>query len=141
MAKKVGRPRTTGLRTLSVAALQAEIKRRERSVGKLVAKYNKALAKAEAIAALIQSAGGNVRGGTSSVAMGGRKRPKNDSNLVDALAKVLSGKTMGVTEVSEAVQKAGYRTSSANFRTIVNQALIKHTKKFKKVSRGQYTAA
>lgn len=141
MAKKAGRRSTGGLRSLSVASLQAELRRRERSVGKLVAKYNRAMAKAEAIAEQIRASGGSVRGGTSSVAMSGRKRPKNDSNLVEALAKVLSGKTMGVTEVSEAVQKAGYRTSSANFRTIVNQALIKHPKLFKKVSRGQYTAA
>ena len=68
-----------------------------------------------------------------------RKRPKNDTNLVEALAKVLKGKTMGVTEVTAAVQVAGYKTSAANFRTIVNQALIR-SELIKKVSRGQYTA-
>ena len=54
------------------------------------------------------------------------------------MASVLSGKTMGVTELSEAVQKAGYRTTSPNFRTIVNQTLIKD-KRFKRVERGLYT--
>jgi hypothetical protein len=48
---------------------------------------------------------------------------------------------MGVTEAATAVQKAGYTTNAANFRTIVNACLIKHKKLFKKVSRGQYTAA
>ena len=61
-------------------------------------------------------------------------------NLVDSLAKVLKSKTLSVTEATEAVQKAGYLTTAANFRTIVNQALIRETKVFKKVSRGQYTA-
>jgi len=48
---------------------------------------------------------------------------------------------MGVTEAAEAVKKAGYKTNAANFRVIVNQALLKHRNKFKKVERGQYTAA
>ena len=82
-----------------------------------------------------------VLGGLGGISIGGvRKRPKNDMNLAEALAKVLKSKTMSVTEVTEAVQKAGYRTSAANFRTIVNQTLIKD-KRFKKVARGQYTAA
>ena len=69
---------------------------------------------------------------------GGRRRPKNDMNLVEALSKALDGKTMSVTEVAEAVQRQGYRTSSPSFRTIVNQTLI-NSGKFKRVSRGQYT--
>ena len=43
-------------------------------------------------------------------------------------------------DVLEAVQKAGYKTVSKTFRTIVNQALIANGKVFRKVSRGQYTA-
>src|SRR5690606_1740755 len=65
------------------------------------------------------------------------RRPRNEANLVDSLRKVLDGKTMGVAEVAEAVQAAGYRTTSANFRTIVNQALITNPKVFRKVARGQ----
>ncbi len=44
-----------------------------------------------------------------------------------------------VTDAAEAVQKAGYRTNSSNFRTQVNLALIKGGK-FKRVGRGLYTA-
>lgn len=69
---------------------------------------------------------------------GVRRRPRNEMNLVDALAKVLDGKTMSVTDAAEAVQKAGYKSSSKTFRTIVNQTLIK-SNRFKKIERGQYT--
>jgi hypothetical protein len=43
-----------------------------------------------------------------------------------------------VTEAAEAVQRAGYRTNSPNFRTRVNIALIRGG--FKRVGRGQYVA-
>jgi len=71
---------------------------------------------------------------------GSRKRHRNDTNLVEALSQVLSGTTMGVSEVAQAVQDAGYKTTSPNFRTIVNQTLLKHTDVFTKKGRGQYTA-
>lgn len=132
-------PRSSSYTALSTTELHAELRRRQKKIGTLERKYQRAMAKAEAVAEQIAALGGSVHAG--GVVLSGRKRPKNDSNLVEALASVLKGKTMGVTEVSAAVQKAGYKTSSANFRTIVNQALIKHTKIFKKVARGQYTAA
>ena len=47
---------------------------------------------------------------------------------------------MSVTEMAEAVQAAGYHTESENFRTIVNQTLIKNPDAFRRVSRGRYTA-
>jgi hypothetical protein len=74
---------------------------------------------------------------------GQRGRPRGSGggkSLVQSLHGVLRGKTMGVAEVSDAVQAAGYKTASANFRTIVNQALINNPDKFRKVSRGQYTS-
>lgn len=71
---------------------------------------------------------------------GSRKRHRNETNLVEALQQVLSGKTMGVTEAAQAVQKAGYKTTSPNFRTIVNQTLIKHPEAFTKQGRGLYTS-
>ena len=73
--------------------------------------------------------------------LGGRgKRPKNKLNLVAALGKVLKKETLSVTDAAAAVQRIGYRTTSPNFRTIVNQALLANRKVFKKVGRGQYTA-
>lgn len=69
----------------------------------------------------------------------GRKRPRNESNLIEVLAAVLKGKTMGVAEAMEAVQTAGYRSSSPNFKAMVNGSLIKK-KYFRRVERGRYTA-
>lgn len=123
----------SSLSSLPIAQLQAELRRRQRGVGSLIRRRDKLAAKLAALNEQISAAGGS--GG------GMRVRPQNATNLVEALCKVLDGKTMGVTEVADAVRKAGYNTNAANFRTIVNQALIKHKNKFKKVDRGQYTAA
>jgi len=71
---------------------------------------------------------------------GKRGRPRNQSNLVEALRKTLDGKVMSVTDAAKAVQEAGYKTTSPNFPTIVNQALIKNPEAFEKKARGQYTA-
>lgn len=125
------RPAGTSLTSLPISQLQAELRRRQRGVGSLVRRRERLAAKLAALDEQIRDLGGS----------GGRVRPQNASSLVEALHEVLTGKTMGVTEVAEAVRKAGYKTNAANFRTIVNQALIKHKNRFKKVERGQYTAA
>jgi len=70
----------------------------------------------------------------------GRPRGQNTSTLAGALAELLKGKTMSVTQMAEEVQKAGYKTNSPNFRTIVNAAMIAHKDLFRRVSRGKYTA-
>jgi hypothetical protein len=136
--------RKSGLAHLSMTELQKELGRRARAAQGLQRKRAKIVAKLMALDDRIRELGVSVNGisGRGRVgAIPGRKRPRNESNLAEALARVLKGKTMGVTEVAEAVQKAGYQTSAENFRTIVNQCLIKNNKMFKKVSRGQYTAA
>ena len=126
---------------LSTDELQAELARRERAAQRLASKREKLLAQVAEIDAELADWGyeavGGARGGTRG---GGRKRPRNEMNLVDTLAKALKGKTMGVSEAADAAQKMGYRSSSANFRNIVNQTLLKHDDVFKKVGRGQYTA-
>lgn len=73
-------------------------------------------------------------------AAGGRGR--NDRPLPDVIEQVLkkSGKPMKVGDIVAAVENAGYRSSSANFRGIVNQALIKDDR-FTSPSRGQYKLA
>lgn len=137
--------KSRGLSKMSVDDLHAEIVRRERSITKLQKQHSKAMQKVEAIERSIIANGGAI-GGQRRLRFGGpgvnlgRKRPKNDMNLVEALTKTLKGKTMGVTDLAAAVQKNGYKTSAVNFRTIVNQTLIKHPKTFKKIARGQYSA-
>lgn len=117
---------------LSLTDLHKELTRRQRHVGSLARRRERLMAKVHALNLEIERHGG--RSGLLT-----RKRPKNDTNLVEALHKVLDGKTMSVTEVAEAVQDAGYMTTSPSFRTIVNQTLI-NSGKFKRVERGRYTA-
>lgn len=130
---------------MPVSVLEAELRRRERGVGRLLRRRAKLQARLDALDDMIRAHGGTAGGGRGRGGRGGRRgrgggrrRFKNEMNLAEALGKVLSGKTMSVTDAAEAVQRAGYRTSADNFRTIVNQALIRGP--FKKVSRGQYTA-
>lgn len=144
MAKRAPRSRPN-LASLSSRELEAELRRRERGIEALRRRHERLLETLAELEEQIRSEGGEIgavsragRGGRQARA-GGRRRPRNESNLIDALAAVLKGATMSVTEVAQAVQRAGYKTTSENFRTIVNQALIK-SDKFKKVARGQYTA-
>jgi hypothetical protein len=137
-----------GLGGVSFEALQAEMQRRQQKVQGLVRKHAQLVAAAAQLEQQIRAAGGSVNGaavssgrlpGRKRGAKPGVKRPRNEQNLVDAMAALLKGKTMNVTTIAEEVQKAGYNTTSPNFRTIVNQTLIK-SDRFKKVARGQYTA-
>ena len=142
MAERVRRSGRPALSGISIASLQAEVQRRQSAAAGLFRKRDRIARQLAAVEAKLQAAGmdvgaapgrrGSLGGG------GGGRRPRNEMTLVDALAKVLNGKTMGVSEVADAVQAAGYKTSSSTFRTIVNITLIK-SGRFKKVSRGQYT--
>lgn len=125
---------------LSLAELQTEIARRKKSVSKLQRQRDRLvqkLAELDAHIAANGGASGAVGGWTRSGAP--RTRAHNEMNLLDALSKLLKGKTMSVTEAADAVQTAGYQTTSPNFRTIVNQTLLKK-KYFKRVGRGMYTS-
>lgn len=127
-------PRRSNLSRISVEELNRELRRRHGQAGRLVSKRDKLAARLAALDDEIAGLGVTFHGGGVR-----RTRPRNELTLVDALAKVLDGKTMSVTDVAGAVQAAGYHTTSPSFRTIVNQALIA-SGKFKRVGRGQYTA-
>jgi hypothetical protein len=85
--------------------------------------------------AKIASLGGEVAGR-------GRKggRVHNARSLPETITHVLTthGKPIKVSELVKAVLAGGYKTHSANFRGIVNQALIKD-KRFVATERGIYT--
>ena len=136
MARKPGRA-ARGLAGVSVGALHAEIRRRERVVGKLDRKRERILAKLAAVEKQIAKEGGSLGGRRG----GGGKRGgrRGGPSLVEALRQLLTGKTLSVTDAAEEVQKAGYQTGSPNFRTMVNQALLKK-EIFKRTGRGMYTA-
>lgn len=124
--------------------LQTELRRRVRERDKLLKKRDRLIDQIEAIdqeldemgVELIETPAGRSGGGGR---RGGGKRPRNEMSLVDSLHSVLKNKQMGVSELADAVQQAGYKTTSPNFRTIVNQALINNTDRFKRVQRGLYT--
>ncbi|MCB9838574.1 MAG: hypothetical protein H6813_04480 [Phycisphaeraceae bacterium] len=143
--------RTAARRTKSVSAmttieLAAELARRQRRLPALQRQHAALLEKLEAIEAEMAEIGGGPgaaprgRGAKARrMPAGGGKRYRNSSNLEEALVATLKGRTMSVTDVTKAVQANGYKTTAANFRTIVNATLLK-SDKIKKVSRGQYTA-
>lgn len=138
MAKRSG---GGGLASLSVSDLQRELKKRQRGVPRLEKKRSKLMERVAAIEEQIRSLGGSIFGGGGAGRRGGgRGRAKNEGSLIESLRKVLDGKTMGVSEAADAVQAAGYKSNSPNFRTMVNAALLKK-QHFKRVSRGQYTAS
>ncbi len=121
------------LTDMSITALQSEIKRREKHAKSLAKRREKLVRQLAEIDAELAELGGMPGGGK------GGRRPRNESNLPDALADVLYQNEMSVTEAADAVRAAGYITTSPNFRTIVNQALIRDGR-FKRVGRGLYTA-
>ena len=124
--------RPSSLARLSISDLEAEIRRRQRSTGTLERRRARLAARLDALDRKIE-----LLGGTASP-RGGGTRAKNKMTLNEALVSVIKGKPLSVTEAAEAVQRAGYRTNSSNFRTQVNIALIKGG--FKRVGRGQYVA-
>jgi hypothetical protein len=73
------------------------------------------------------------------VAAGGGGRVRNEKSLNDMISGVLTkaGKPMSVGDITDAVRAGGYKSNSANFRSIVNQALIKD-KRFASSERGMY---
>lgn len=78
-------------------------------------------------------------GGPAGVSRGGGRRARNDQSLVEVIHGVLqkSGRPLRVSAIADAANAAGYRSSSANFRGIVNQMLIKDPR-FASQSRGFY---
>lgn len=127
---------SSSVAALSIADLNREIGRRRRALPALQRRRDKAQAKVDRLDAMIAALGGS--GGARP---GRRGRGSNEGTLADYLKRALTGNTMGVTEVAEAVKKIGYATNSPNFRTIVNAALMAKKNGFKRVSRGQYTVA
>ncbi len=126
--------RTSNLASLSVSALQRELERRQAKGNELARQRDRLLRQVASINAKIASHGGtaNGRGGSAT-------RVANTVTLPDALAAALKGKTMAIADAAAAVQKAGYKTNSSNFRVGVTIALGDKSR-FKRVERGVYTA-
>lgn len=122
------------LSSVDTSLLESELKRRKRDITRLTRKRDRLLSQLREVEQEIRDFGGVA----ALTGEPGRKRPRNEQNLADSLATVLDGKTMSVRKLTDEVQRQGYATTSPNFRTIVNQTLLKDSR-FKRVSRGQYT--
>ena len=117
---------------LSIIELERILQTRQRELKILLRRRTHIERKLSALDERITRLGG-------SRATGRAKRARNDVTLPEAIAKVLgkSRKPMTVGDIMGDVQAAGYRSTSGNFRGIVNQTLIKD-KRFTSASRGLY---
>ena len=120
---------------LSLAQLQQFMETRRNELNKLRRKRNEIQRELDALDRQIDRIDGGMGGGRR----GGSGRVRNEMSLNETLEQVLrsSGKPMRVGDIVDAVEKTGYRSSSANFRGIVNQTLIKD-KRFVASERGMY---
>ena len=124
----------------SIAALRREIARREKQVRSLRAKRDTIARKVTELDAQIADLAGGARSGTfvGRATGGGRGPARRGVGLKSMLIKMLGRKKqLTVGEAMEAVVAAGYKTSSKNFRLIVNQTLAKDPR-FRQVARGTY---
>jgi hypothetical protein len=130
-------PRGKSIGGLSISELQRMIGERRSMLQKLNKQRTEALRKLNSIERDIAKLDGGAGGGRGGMSGGGRAR--NAVSLVSAIEGALKkGDPMSVGDIVDAVQAGGYRSSSANFRGIVNQTLIKERKRFSSPSRGMY---
>jgi DNA-binding transcriptional MerR regulator len=125
---------------LSIAQLEQMLQDRRTQQNQLQKERTKLLQRLDQIEAQIRQLGGSVRGGGRGRGGGGGTRARNAQSLVACIETVLkdAGKPMKVGDITAGVQKCGYRSNSANFRSIVNQTLIKERKRFGQAGRGVY---
>jgi hypothetical protein len=134
--------RPSALDNMNIGQLQQLLLERRSEVAKLHkqrADLAKKLAKLDQKLSRIDGSVGR-RGRGAGPVLGARKRAKNPKRLADMIHDVLSknGKAAGVGDIMEAVQDAGYHTTSPSFRGIVNQTLIKDKRFSSSGERGMY---
>jgi len=124
-------PRSASGNGYSIAELERMLVSRRSKLSNLQRRRSQLMRRVDTLDAQIRQLGGATVGGS---------RAKNKSNLTDSIAQVLKKTTgpMQVTDIVQGVLHTGYRTKSANFRVIVNQALIRDKRFRKGSSRGTY---
>jgi hypothetical protein len=130
----MARPSSTGVMT--IAQLENALNNRRAQLNQLMKERNRAQQKLDTIERQISRLAGR---GMSNGGGGGGGRVRNPASLVATMENILKGasKPMPVGDIAEAVLKTGYKSTSANFRGIVNQTLIKE-KQFSSAGRGLY---
>ena len=124
-------PRPSTGANLNIAQLEQILNHRKSELTRLEKQKKDLLKKLDSVEAEITRIGGESSGGRRGT------RPHNDKSLPDTLDQVLraQGGPMKVGDIADAVLATGYRSTSASFRAIVNQTLIKERKRF--ISSGQ----
>ena len=124
---------------MSIAQLEQLRAGRRQELSAKQREHSRLLARLQELEADIRRLGGSAgRRGRGGGAGGGGTRARNAKSLIETLEDVLKGgKPMKVGDIADAAQKSGYRSNSANFRSIVNQTLIKD-KRFGSAGRGVY---
>lgn len=121
------------LASVSVRDLYSEIERRKAVIQKLMRRYERLLEQTDRLKEQIEAHGSFAAVGDSSR----RRRARNNMSLLEVMEEVLAGKELSVDQVTKAILQKGYKSTSRQFRAIVNRALITNPK-FKRVSRGIY---
>jgi hypothetical protein len=128
-------PRPKAIDSMSVAQLMALMNAKKQRLATLERTRKQMVSKLAKIDAEIAA----LSGGKGVAGMTPSGRPRNTKSLPDLMIEVLgAGKPLKVGEILDAVIKKGYRSNSRNFRSLINQTLIKD-KRFTAVSRGTYT--
>src|SRR5205823_14074688 len=97
----------------NVTQLQRLLRDRQHQLTRLSKRRSKLQTKIDAIDRQIFSLSGSNRGFGG---MNGGGRARNEKSLVETLEQVLtSGKPMRVSDIADACERAGYRSTSANF--------------------------
>ena len=127
-------PRGSNGVNLTLDQLERMLNQRRKDLSRLTRKRATAQRRLEDIDDKIRRLGGSA----ISIRGGGR-RARNDQSLVEVIHTVLqkAARPLRVSAIADAANSAGYRSSSANFRGIVNQMLIKDPR-FTSQSRGFY---
>lgn len=132
----------------TIEQLRRELELKEKLVGKLHARRQKALTRLESIDRLIAALTGAVapaiirgrRGPAPKVKAAPKRRAPRGESLPAYIMQVLdkSKKPMRVLDIQKAVVAAGYKTGSKDFYGIVATTL-RDKSRFAKVKRGIYT--
>ena len=122
----------------SIAQLRTMIKDRQDRKKKLMNERKKVQKQMDKLDRQIAVLDGQDNG-EAGVGLTAGGRPRNEQPLPDVIESVLKKNKgpMRVGDIAEAVEGTGYHSSSANFKGIVNQALIKDDR-FSSASRGHY---
>jgi hypothetical protein len=147
MAKK------TGKLEYSVAKLQSMLERQRAEIARLSDKRRDVIAQLEELNATIARLTGDAEVAepiadvleTAEEAPSPRRsrsRTRNEKSLADTVFDALqdAATPLKVNDLVQAIKQGGYKSKAANFRSMVNQVLIKDSR-FSKIGHGVYGLA